>query len=1360
MNDFLRWLDSGRGKQSNPSQNLITYANPKFNKRKKSEDGGQFDWQGKILKDLPSSMGRTYADKFETLARQVGVRPEEMRDFKTFIDAQEYGAKTHSQHVLDYDIQQAKRQGEGARTILREREQRERQAEQERLAEIARQQATQKRVQSWQGLQGLGAGSQGGKVNMPETKLPSGVDKLLQDLQKAFTGENYRIEPDEKRKQQLEPSENLTHIGDLLPDGVERFAGRALSSATLGMLEQSEKRNLKDTPDEERQIIFDRIFGETDSKGQKVADVIADLTGYLSPGVAGVQGARLLGVGAKGLTKNISKHNLKELAKEGTIVGGALGATEVGVREALNPEDYSALDNLLHVGINATAGAVLDPLIGLAGPLAKFISEKAAEGALSKTVLKQLDDAVRSGDYESISSFLTRESGMKHGPLAETNVDLTPSKFSDGSVPEPLARPDVLEDLLSKGIEEPEPLSDDFINQLIEQRQQRTSATIAEEPSFQQKVEENFPEREVEVPRTVKEMDEFTPVNSETTARTKEPHEAVGRTFRRQWDSDANDLKQAEKLIVANDTKNILNVDGIGGITESDSVYKGFRGLQRTVAKAVHSARKSFDPIVKELKKANLSKKEFDQYASAMHYRDIYDNNMELVARRGEILDRLEHLENVEGVDADKEIAALVKEMYELNEYILPKGTTEDWVNYTIQKWQDNPTMAKLQEKLVKEQQKDLYMALRSEMYTDAQIQAMMERHPNYISMRRSIPELDEAVGAGSSRSTARKFIQARKNGSELETLSPLDSAYRNRVLAYTNAERAEVINRIGKYIEVEGAEQFFRQVPEANKNTLTGYKDGKPVYYEVPDFMINLYKNVDNVAEGGIPKFLRGLATLRKKTTTNLNPAFQFLSAVRDPIQMLAHSKTGAHLGDTVLGYLDSFMGKNLEKLSGGMFKSYRDVYNTFGNERSTFIGLDKNGMKEFTKALEKGKLSDGSVVLNPFKHLHDGLEGFGMRLEHGPRLGEMRSAKRKGLSDADAAFEAADIMDYLDMGAIVRKLNPYIPYLNPTIRGNIRTFQVLKNNPQRFFGVGFTYVTLPTLANYAMRYADTTNDVQRDKINNLQPWQKNLMWAIPVPNSDKIALMPKPFIFGQIFGNSVERTLDKVFEKSDKSAGKLMQEQLTDMVSVLSVPYDVAGLMTGLEVMANKDFFTDMPIESQAMQREEDKTQRYDAYTSEAAKGLGKLTKQSPAQIDHILKKTLGTMGRDALDASDNILSSLIDDVPAKLNETKDILDPFKRFKHRDTQSSGVYEDLRKQALRDDKEWAKHRDMLKDMGIKSPTKQETPAQVMKAEWDEINKEIREITNDTKMSAKEKKRLVTALRNKQRRLGSQFLEN
>lgn len=53
---------------------LITYDNKKFNKRKKTKDGGSFDWDGNMLKGLSQKKyGKSYADKFNKLADEANV---------------------------------------------------------------------------------------------------------------------------------------------------------------------------------------------------------------------------------------------------------------------------------------------------------------------------------------------------------------------------------------------------------------------------------------------------------------------------------------------------------------------------------------------------------------------------------------------------------------------------------------------------------------------------------------------------------------------------------------------------------------------------------------------------------------------------------------------------------------------------------------------------------------------------------------------------------------------------------------------------------------------------------------------------------------------------------------------------------------------------------------------------------------------------------------------------------------------------------------------------------------------------------------------------------------------------------------
>lgn len=360
---------------------------------------------------------------------------------------------------------------------------------------------------------------------------------------------------------------------------------------------------------------------------------------------------------------------------------------------------------------------------------------------------------------------------------------------------------------------------------------------------------------------------------------------------------------------------------------------------------------------------------------------------------------------------------------------------------------------------------------------------------------------------------------------------------------------------------------------------------------------------------------------------------------------------------------------------------------------------------------------------------------------MEHGPRLAEFRSAKNKGYSDGNALFEAADVIDYADAGTAIRKLNPYVPFLNPAIRGNTRFLQSLKD--PKTWGKGAAYITVPTVANYAMRFAPTTNDTQREKLRNLKDYEKNLFWHFPVPNTDRLVAVPKGIFVAQVFANPVERALDYIYDETLKTAPELAKDTMKDMLNVLIPPMGVVGLTSLLEWQANHDFFTGMPIEDREMQAKMDKTERYNSFTSELAKNIGKGTGQSPAKIDHLIKGLTGGVGRDVLDITDNFLSS-DGSRPSKTRTLTDILNPLRAFEHNETSSSGIYDFLYDQQLKD-----------KEAGFKG-----TDAQTAYKEMQEINKEIKEIRESTSLSAKEKKEKIARLRDSQRKIGSDYLKN
>ncbi|MEI4768636.1 LXG domain-containing protein [Psychrobacillus sp. FJAT-51614] len=149
-------------------------------------------------------------------------------------------------------------------------------------------------------------------------------------------------------------------------ENVQRFSHRTTNSALLGLPAQLEKNVTGVVSPFQSQ----RKFGEGGG-----TDILADMLGYLVPGVGTVKAIRGTALGAKGLTTGVSARNLVQFAKEGAAVGGVMSGVEVGGRELLNPEDTSWEQNALELGLNVGAGAALDPLVSMSVPIAKSVQK-------------------------------------------------------------------------------------------------------------------------------------------------------------------------------------------------------------------------------------------------------------------------------------------------------------------------------------------------------------------------------------------------------------------------------------------------------------------------------------------------------------------------------------------------------------------------------------------------------------------------------------------------------------------------------------------------------------------------------------------------------------------------------------------------------------------------------------------------------------------------------------------------------------------------------------------------------------------------------------------------------------------------
>jgi len=157
------------------------------------------------------------------------------------------------------------------------------------------------------------------------------------------------------------------------------------------------------------------------------------------------------------------------------------------------------------------------------------------------------------------------------------------------------------------------------------------------------------------------------------------------------------------------------------------------------------------------------------------------------------------------------------------------------------------------------------------------------------------------------------------------------------------------------------------------------------------------------------------------------------------------------------------------------------------------------------------------------------------------------------------------------------------------------------------------------------------------------IEPWKKNLFWLIPTkifPNAAELRKKVGPFIpiprahlYGLFYGNLVERTLDKAYQKKPDAFKGFCQ----DMVSSIVPPLLPSAFTPTAEAIADFSAFTWNNVESRTMKQLAAKY-RSTPRTSDTAKAISNSLAQlgvefSPVKIEHIFYGHTAGLGRAAL-------------------------------------------------------------------------------------------------------------------------------
>ena len=466
--------------------------------------------------------------------------------------------------------------------------------------------------------------------------------------------------------------------------------------------------------------------------------------------------------------------------------------------------------------------------------------------------------------------------------------------------------------------------------------------------------------------------------------------------------------------------------------------------------------------------------------------------------------------------------------------------------------------------------------------------------------------------------------------------------------------------------VMVDGKREVYKFTPEF---------EGSLLETSVTELTTNpLIQNPAFEAMRGITKF--------KKLSITLAPVFKVNNLFKDYLTHTVKSGDPATPSE-VLSAAMSIVKKDAE---------YIDYLNS-GAANAGFINPDIIAQKLNTSVAmvkENGEYridkSIGKRVWNTIETAKEYNQALSEISDNTMRLIEFNRKKKTG-PKIDAAMAARDVtldFDKRGQSAALANWTAISAFSRVAINGIENTISTLKNNPNAKYNA-MKYITIPTVLLWA---ANKTDKRMRD----IPDWEKLVFWHVPtykwVPvnednilkynsikdtdagsyliregengpemNEGMILRIPKPELYGTIFGTLPEQALDQIYERFIENGQPEEATKMVDNVLGLVKPNLLPDFATPIiEQYSNKSMFTGNKIIPFGLEQASPEHQ-YTEYTTDAARAIGAFlghvpfigksslndkTISSPMIVENYVRSWGGSNGIYALQA----ISALIPD------------------------------------------------------------------------------------------------------------------
>lgn len=584
-----------------------------------------------------------------------------------------------------------------------------------------------------------------------------------------------------------------------------------------------------------------------------------------------------------------------------------------------------------------------------------------------------------------------------------------------------------------------------------------------------------------------------------------------------------------------------------------------------------------------------------------------------------------------------------------------------------------------------------------------------------------------------------------------------IDASAKNRAAKAT----LEAAERVG--IAMESDQETVRQLGKSisGKGGTVWFMDGG----EQRHFLVgdpHLLTAINSLEYTGLRgPLMDALSTTKHWLTIGVtaSPAFKVRNLIRDSLQAISVSE---------LSYNPIANLKDGVKASDRESQTYVSALASGGLIRFGTM-LENNGAERVRRLVQKGvkpeTILDSDDKLKAFysrviEPAVDAYNELGNRGEEINRAALFAQLKRQGMSQAEAALMARDLMDFSMQGtwASIRFLTQVVPFLNARLQGLYKLGRGASENPQKF-AITTGAVALASIALLAAYHDDEDWKKRED-------WDRDSSWWFKI--GGVAYRIPKPFEIGAI-GTLAERGVELFV--SDEFTLKRFLERVkhiaSDNLAMNPVPQAIKPMV---DIYANKDSFSGRPIESMGMERLQAEY-RYTANTSMVARAastaLNTVTRGtvgsdslSPLQIDSLIRGYTGWLGTFIVAGADMAIRPLTNEPTRPQADylkvvtqgiARQLPEPSSKY------VSAVYD----QAKILEQAYATHRQMIKEGKVedarefaeenREKLQRYKVVERVKQMQADINKRIREIER-SEMSPEAKRDAIQKLRDAQSR--------